>query len=313
MLTQSKNIPWWFALLFAQLACLQIVAAQDPNAAAVLPPPGTLPATTGPELTLPAPPVDDPVVSVLIEGQPEPATELFEAVPETPTGWYQPSYWFGPAPWDIGVEFGLNGNNGINESLSLRAGGHLKRKTKFWKFDTSLVYNKNTANNVETQNNALLDVRIDRLLGESRWTLFVMNQELYDEFQAFDLRVSLNTGVGYQFIDTKTRNLIGRFGVGTSREFGGPDDRWAKEALFGFDYDHKLTATQRLTATVDYFPEWEDFSRYRVVSDIGWEIDLDKPRNLSLKFSIIDRYDSTPNGVEPNEINYAALLIWGLN
>jgi hypothetical protein len=67
-----------------------------------------------------------------------------------------------------------------------------------------------------------------------------------------------------------------------------------------------------VTAKVDYFPEWQDFRHYRVISDLGYEIDLDQPKNLSLKFSLIDRYDSTPNGSKPNALDYAVLLIWRL-
>jgi len=229
-----------------------------------------------------------------------------------PLGWYEPAYWFGPAPWDIGIQFGLNGSEGVNETMSLQSGGHIKRESKHWKLDTSLAYNKNTNNDIETQNNALLDVRIDRILKESPWSLYVLHQTLYDEFQAYDLRVSANTGVGYQLFDTKTIDLIGRFGGGTSREFGGPDNQWAAEALMGLEYEHSISDLQRFSAKVDYYPEWEQFDNYRIVADIGWEIDLDRPKNLSLKFSVVDRYDSTPNGVQPNELNYAALLIWGL-
>ena len=141
--------------------------------------------------------------------------------------WYHPACWLGPAPWDIGLELGLNGNEGLNESLSLRAGGHLKRETKFWKFNSSLVYNKITANNLETENNAWLDTRLDRKLAESRWSLFFPNQNIYDEFQNFDLRVALNSSVGYQWIDTETIDLIGHFGAGASREFGAIVERTA--------------------------------------------------------------------------------------
>lgn len=239
-----------------------------------------------------------------IEGEP--------LIMEGPFQWYEPVYWFGPAPWDIGIEFGLNGSHGINESLSINTGGHLKRKTKHWKLDTSLTYNKNSSNDVETQNNGLIDARIDRRMKESPWSLYFLHQTLYDEFQAYDLRVSANAGVGYMLVDTKSIEFIGRFGSGTSREFGGPDNSWVAEALFGFGYEHELTKTQRFSATVDYYPEWDQFNDYRIVSDSGWEIDLDQPKNLSLKFSVVDRYDSTPNGVQPNELNYSALLIWGL-
>jgi hypothetical protein len=73
-----------------------------------------------------------------------------------------------------------------------------------------------------------------------------------------------------------------------------------------------ISDKQRFTMKVDYFPEWEDFGQYRVVSDAGWEIDLDKPKNMSLRFTVNDRYDSTPNGVDPNLVNYAVLLNWKL-
>ena len=47
-----------------------------------------------------------------------------------------------------------------------------------------LAYNKNHSNGVETQNNGKLDLRLDRILAESRWTLFVLENLIYDEFQA---------------------------------------------------------------------------------------------------------------------------------
>jgi putative salt-induced outer membrane protein YdiY len=302
-------------MFLCALSCAS-ASGQSSDTAPVLPPPGS-------GLAVPKSDVDP--AGPLLNSLPEPteteellqdslaeAVEADLVVSMGPPGWYEPAYWFGPTPWDVGIEFGLNGSEGINESISLRSGGHLKRETKRWKFDSSLAYNKNKANNVETQNNALLDVRVDRLLADSPWSLYVLHQTLYDEFQAFDLRLSVNTGVGYRIFDTKTVNLIGRFGAGTSREFGGPDEQWAPEALMGLDYEHKLTGMQQLTAKVDYYPEWDQFNNYRIVADLGWEINLDRPKNLSLKFSILDRYDSTPNGVQPNELNYAALLILGL-
>jgi len=226
--------------------------------------------------------------------------------------WYETSYWFGPAPWDMGVNFGLNGSEGQNRSQSMAGGAYAKRDAELWTLDSKINYNMTSANSVETQNNALLDVRVDRKLHKSAWSLFVLNQTLYDEFQPFDLRVSLNSGVGYKWVDTANFNLIGRFGAGASREFGGVDDEWKAEALFGLDYEYLISDKQRFTMKVDYFPEWEDFGQYRVVSDAGWEIDLDKPKNMSLRFTVNDRYDSTPNGVDPNLVNYAVLLNWKL-
>ncbi len=287
-----------FVLLFGRGT---IVCAEE--GPAVLPPPGaSLPVFVAPP-TAPSPGL---LQDVGLDNSLQPV------VPSHTARWFEPAYWFGPDFWDIGLELGINGSDGANETFSQRAGGHINRDTELWKFGSTLVYNKNTANDLETQNDALLDVRFDRLLGESPWTLFFLNQLQYDEFQAYDLRLSLHSGMGYQFAKTKTIDLLGRFGAGASREFGATDERWAQEALFGIDYEHSITPTQRLIAKIDYFPEWDNFNKYRVVADLGWEIDLDKPENVSLKLSVIDRYDSTPNGLPANSLDYAVLLIWGL-
>ena len=111
---------------------------------------------------------------------------------------------------------------------------------------------------------------------------------------------------------TIPHKVIGRFGAGTSREFGGPDERWVPEALFGLEYDYKISGCQNIYAKADYFPDWEDFDSYRLVTDVGWELLLDAESNLNLKISVIDQYDSTPNGAEPILLNYAILLLWKL-
>lgn len=251
----------------------------------------------------------------------EVADELFESASaealdavvadETPVveHWYYPAYWFGPTPWDSGFELGMNGSSGTSESLSLRTGGFIKRKGKDYKLDLSLYYNKTSNEGEDVQSNALLDARYDWLFEDSRWSLFVMSQTFYDEFQAFDLNVNVNTGVGYQWIDRESIKFSTTFGSGASREFGGVEESWVPEANFGFNYEQYLSKTKKLYAKMDYFPEWADFGRYRILTDIGLEIELSQPSNLSLKFAVTDRYDSEPDGVDPHNLNYSALLI----
>jgi putative salt-induced outer membrane protein YdiY len=310
-------------LMFSAWSCAAGMSNAEQPGPGVLPPPGagTLPSTSAqpdmpPLFEFPQAPAASPAPSVL-EGAVGDQTQVLEEnaeliAPPVVYEWYQPSYWFGPAPWDMGINFGLNGSEGENRSQSIASGAYVKRDSELWTLDSKINYNMTSANSIETQNNALVDARVDRKLDKSAWSLFILNQTLYDEFQPFDLRVSVNSGVGYKWVDTECFNLIGRFGAGASREFGGVEDEWAAEALFGLDYEYLISQKQRMTMKVDYFPEWEDFGQYRVVSDAGWEIDLDKPKNMSLRFTVNDRYDSTPNGVAPNLVNYAVLLNWKL-
>jgi putative salt-induced outer membrane protein YdiY len=254
------------------------------------------------EETLPEPAAAEPA-------SPEIGADLGSRHGESPI-WYQPLHWLGPAPWDTGIELGLNGSSGTSESLSIRAGGYIKRESRFSKLDLTTAYNRTTTAGAATQNNAQLDVRNDWLLDDtSPWTLYATGNVFYDEFQAFDLQTSANTGVGYRFVREPGLDLIGRVGGGTSREVGGPDDRWVPESLVGFEYSQQLSATQKFYGKLDYYPEWEELGEYRMVADTGWEIEFVQPSNLSLKISASDRYDSTPNGAEPHLLNYSVLLL----
>ena len=256
------------------------------------------------EESLPAPVAGEQADAVAAE-----AAGVAVAEEEQPT-WYQRAFLIVPAPWDTGIELGVNGSAGTSDSFSLRTGGYMKRASKFSKLDLSTYYNRTGSDGVISQNNAQFDFRNDWLLDEnSPWTLFATNSVFYDQFKDFNVQTNLDAGVGYRVFHEKELELIGRVGAGTSREFGGVDDRWVPESLFGVAYNQQLNATQKVYAKVDYFPEWDQVGEFRLVADTGWEVVLVQPSNLSLKISAQDRYDSTPNGGEPQLLNYSVLLL----
>ncbi len=225
--------------------------------------------------------------------------------------WYDPWSWARPV-WDGSVELGINGSAGNAESFSFRAGADLTRDTPENKWELNVKHARTTARSVETQNNALGSLRYEHLFGTSPWSLFATSTGEYDEFKAFDFRWASNAGIGYKFINLEHLKLAGRFGSGVSREVGGPDERFVPEAVFAIDYKHKWTERQKFYAKAEYFPDWADFDSFRMVVDGGWEILLDPAIGMSLKIGVIDRYDSTPNGRKPNDIDYSLLLLWNL-
>ena len=305
-------------LLAAVLLAPRGAVAHEPPGPSLLPPPSSLnsldeysspwqPPTTTPPLiseeALPAP--ENPAVSDW-HGELEPNVVRVDEPPAL----NGPAYWLGPEAWDTGLELGINGSSGTSESLSIRAGGYMKRESRFSKLSLTTSMNHTTESGRDTQNNAQFDVRNDWLLDEtSPWTLYGTGEVFYDEFQAFDVQTSGNTGIGYRFIREPELDLIGRFGAGASREFGGPDERWVPESLLGFEYSQKLSPTQKFYGKLDYYPEWEEVGEYRLVADMGWQIQFSQPSNLSLKIAASDRYDSTPNGAEPHLVNYSVLLL----
>lgn len=238
----------------------------------------------------------------------DPQASTFNIFPDT--SWIVPVQWFSGPTWEKSIEIGINGSEGNAQALSLLTSGRLSRETDTTKWGIDIVYAKTEAESVLTQHYAFLNSRFDYNLGEGRWSLFNITRLEYDEFKAFDLRLAINGGLGYDIIDTETRKLTGRFGAGASREFGGVDEDWVPEAVFGGDYTHKLSKRQKLTLTTDYYPTWEDFKDYRLVTQASWELLLDEETNLSLKVGLLDRYDSTPQGLKANDVDYFITLLW---
>ena len=120
----------------------------------------------------------------------------------------------------------------------------------------------------------------------------------------------MDGGIGYRLIDGDHLALTTRMGAGSSREVGGPNDEWIAEAIFSVVSEIEVSTRQSIYATLDYFPELQRFDEFRLVTDLGWEIELEQPANLSLKISVTDRYDSTLVDTNPQLLNYSVLLLW---
>lgn len=289
-------------------------AFELPSPAEETPPPAVDPPAESEPSTEQSVVVDPVVGDSLVDDSALDGAALGEVVisdpPPPPRRWYYPTTWFGPIPWDRGFELGINGSSGTSDTISIRTGGYIKRKTERNKLDLSLYYNKTKSDGLETQSNAILKARNDWLLGKSPWTVFLMSQAFYDEFQAFDVNVNVNSGIGYQFFDEEWVKFRTSVGLGAAREFGGVEDEWTPEAQFGFDWEQQISKMTRFYAGVDYFPELESWGDYRVLSEMGLEFCLSQPENVSLKLSATDRYDDNPNGVAPHNTNYSVLLLW---
>ncbi len=224
--------------------------------------------------------------------------------------WYQYPWVWMTTGWTNHAEFGLDGSKGNAETLSITTGIDLKRKTDYYTLGIDVDYRQASNRGAITQDNGRMNIDYDRIIADSKWTAFGKFGLEWDRFKAFDLRLNTNAGLGYYWIKDDMGLFITRFGAGASKEIGAPDDAWVPEAVFGAEAERQITERQKLKGKIDYFPAWNDFANYRLVSDVSWEILLDGTDNLSLKLSATDRYDSTPQGALPNDVYYSALILY---
>ncbi|MGY8768709.1 MAG: DUF481 domain-containing protein [Pirellulales bacterium] len=230
----------------------------------------------------------------------------FEAIPYDE--WFHADYWFGRAKWKNSLELGLNGQTGNAESINFRVGGKIKREGKHANLLADIKHSRASSSGVQNENNALFNAKAEWPIMDRKWHFFLKNGLEYDEFKDFDLRVSVSGGLGYKWIKNDRTDLTLSFGSGISREYGSPDESIVPEGLFGLELDHELTERQSIDLKIEHFPDWTGFGEFRNVTDFGYNIMLDE--RLSLKLGLVNRYDSTPNNSQRNDLNYAFLLLW---
>jgi len=212
--------------------------------------------------------------------------------------------------WDGNFELGLNGSDGNSDTFNINIGSKTNRKTDDMIFMAYMNYLKNTSDGKETANRFFGESRNEWLFKKTPWNYYVHGTFEYDEFRAFDVRLAADTGLGYEAWKNDVTSLRLRSGGGVSQELGGPSDDLVPEFTMGSNFDRKISKFQKLSATIDYFPNVTDWGDYRLNSKIDWNIVLCEEWNLSLKIGVVDRFDSTPSGKRRNDMNYSTTLLW---
>lgn len=212
--------------------------------------------------------------------------------------------------WNGSFELGLDGSEGNSKVFNIRFGCDATREMDDGKLLFDFDFRKTTSDYVETANRAFLDWRYERTVRNSHLSAFVHGTDEFDEFQAFNFRFAVDIGLDYALIDTKVTSLNTRLGGGFSREVGGPDNQYIPEAALGISMEHRFSKMHKITATADYMPNVTDLQDYRLRTRFEWEMLISEEMNLSMKFSMIDSYDSTPHGALANDLDYGVMLIW---
>jgi len=212
--------------------------------------------------------------------------------------------------WQGEVELGLNAAHGNSRTNNLFNGFDLERATRTGILSLDWKYVKSTSNKTVIEHHALLDVSHHWMKEGRDQGWFASFGMEYDEFRAFDIRTAFNGGRLVTLGAGEDFTLMGKFGAGVSQELGGLNEDVIPEAVLGIHLMRQLTRWQRIAIESDYYPDWRDFSEFRVEVDVGWEILLDDRHDISFKMSALNRYDSTPQGRKANDLDYALLLLW---
>ena len=216
------------------------------------------------------------------------------------------------SPWTVVLDVGLDGTQGNSNDFFGKAGTKADWKSDRREFRSSLSYKLDMNGQHIDEQTADLNLRHDWLFSDSRWRWWASNGWLYSSDEAWDVRGILGTGPGYQIIKNDRTDLLGRTGIGISREFGGDDDDVHPEWVIGYDWSHKLTDHWKLVWNSTYFQKIDD-GEFRFVTEANADYKFSNDHDIALRFGIKEMYNSDPDdGDSHDDFSYWLSLVFGL-
>lgn len=214
--------------------------------------------------------------------------------------------------WQKSIDIGVTGASGNSENLNLRIQLGAERNTDKMETKASALYRLSKQGSENTENRFRFDVFNDWLPPEGskiRW--WAKGAYEFDEFQAWDHRVSASGGIGYEFIDNDKHTLVGRLGFGGSQTFGDEDEDFRPEAVAGVDYTFRIKDGQKFTAGTEFLFDVSDTDAWRNNSYAQYEAVIDAESGMNFKTGVTNRYDSEPGeDTKKNDLEYFATLGW---
>ena len=213
--------------------------------------------------------------------------------------------------WEYTFSAGISGASGNNENFAGRIKLDGQRTTDTMETTAYGSYLYATSDGTRSASRGELGFNNDWLL-EGPWRYFAQGKYEYDEFQAWQHRLSGAVGVGYEFINTDKTTLIGRAGLGASYEMGkNADEKLVPEGLLGLDWTHQLSPNTKLVAGTTYYPSFNNLGEFRWNNNAGIEVLLDGETGMTLNAGIEHRHDSDPGmGIRPNDVDYYMGVGW---
>jgi putative salt-induced outer membrane protein len=214
--------------------------------------------------------------------------------------------------WDKSIDIGITGASGNSDNLNARVQLSAERKTSKMESKASALYRLSQSDGDNTENRFRFDLSNDWLPPEGskiRW--WARGAYEYDEFQAWDHRLSASGGLGYELINNDKHTLVGRLGLGGSQTFGDDNEEFRPELVAGLDYAYQIKENQRFVAGTEILLDVSDTDFWRTNSFARYEALIDPTNGLNFKTGITHRYDSEPGGdVDKSDFEYFATLGW---
>jgi hypothetical protein len=221
------------------------------------------------------------------------------------------------------VSAGWSLSTGKSQTQTFNADAGLKRETERHRMEFRSSYFYDESDGEVEDNNFNARYTHDFLIPDAKWFPFLSPHYTFDSQQDWNHRVGADAGLGYQFLQTKEWDLLGRLGGGVSRTL--KDDREettdvpaGAEPAFRGDYPLRTEWTglvlargtwsymdgQSLSAGASYQPDFADLPNFRAIGNAEWKVAVGAIEGLSVKTGVSYIHDSHETNRDRNDRKY---------
>jgi hypothetical protein len=209
--------------------------------------------------------------------------------------------------WDQSISVGLNVQNGQKDTKSFSALYNANKTENGHKSTIDMSYQRAQSDGERTLNRFASAWGNEWFRAASRWNTFSMLQFDWAEFQSWDQRLIGNMGIEYDLIQSqeadKKFTLAVRIGSGFRKEFHSFDEDLIPEGLLGASVSWSISNLQTFSADTTWYPDYNDFENYRLVTNAAWDLQLTSIENLEFSIGLMHEYNSVVDvGVEDSSL-----------
>jgi putative salt-induced outer membrane protein YdiY len=214
--------------------------------------------------------------------------------------------------WKRQLSIGIIGASGKSENNKINIGFSADYEDTHTRWAHKTAYYRDKSEGVLSDHSFTSSINRDWLIPELPQFYFAGGQIDVDEFQAWDQRIAVNGGLGYEFIKTESWRLLGRAGMGINRTFGGVRKETTLEGLLGVEAKWKISSDQSLEFANTLYPSFNDTGEFRNLSSLDWNFDLSERYKLGLKVGLTNEYDSLASKNNENDFKYNLSVLLSL-
>lgn len=218
--------------------------------------------------------------------------------------------------WSAEAVLGFNARSGNAETVEYNLLANLERRTPRSRIGIDYLGNFNETENVETANNHRVNGSWDLFSGSDWFWRPLFGQYYRDAFQNIRHQLTLETGFGYQLLDTTASDwsISGGLGVNLVNYRSvqqGQDSRVYSPALsLGTDFETELSAwlDYVLTAQVTFLDEDSGRYQHHLLTGLSTDLPGMLDFNVSVVWDRIARPQVRQDGSVPEKDDFRFLL-----